>query len=496
MSSMTRSSFRDSGATLASSDSDRRTVIVERLNGSFGFTLQSYGIQYREESDVEIVTYVDFVDPIGHAHKAGLRSGDVIVSINGQDVERADHATLVSIIQSCPDRIRMVVVYENCVRKVELHMKYIRLTQMLEWKAREYQEVCAREKTLISRMDKSRGSGPYYTMQHPSQIVVRRNPVTSPPSSCTPGSYSSKSLPRPQNHAELIQSSPTASGSSSHTGPRCRQKGLSYLCIGRSSDCDCCFRPEAPHKMQSASSAAGASEAHHHRSKQQQSQSLQRPRSVHLSCYKETSAASPDERYLIRPSDRTTSANCKAYGGYGFGYEYSTAKNHHPKNPIPCVNPRLNHPQYYGRYQTQSVAPHKSADDLLLAAQFQSQCHLNNSPHLRQPSFQEPFHPVHRGPVQPTPQQPQVQALDSISFYTRPTQPSAGHSTVGRVPSESHHHRHHHPHSQPPHYRPFYQPQAQQQLNSPGNDDEGGFNEARRFRTLPAASNAKRADYR
>jgi hypothetical protein len=110
--------------------------------------------------------------------------------------------------------------------------------------------------------------------------------------------------------------------------------------------------------------------------------------------------------------------------------------------------------------------------------------------------FQEPFHPVHRGPVQPTPQQPQVQALDSISFYTRPTQPSAGHSTVGRVPSESHHHRHHHPHSQPPHYRPFYQPQAQQQLNSPGNDDEGGFNEARRFRTLPAASNAKRADYR
>lgn len=37
--------------------------------------IQSYGIQYREESDVEIVTYVDFVDPIGHAHKAGLRSG-------------------------------------------------------------------------------------------------------------------------------------------------------------------------------------------------------------------------------------------------------------------------------------------------------------------------------------------------------------------------------------------------------------------------------------
>lgn len=35
------------------------------------------------------------------------------MSINGQDVERADHAKLVAVIQSCPDRIRMVVVYEN-----------------------------------------------------------------------------------------------------------------------------------------------------------------------------------------------------------------------------------------------------------------------------------------------------------------------------------------------------------------------------------------------
>ena len=179
-------------------------------------------------------------------------------------------------------------------------------------------------------------------MQHPSQIVVRRNPANSP-SSCAPGSYSSKSLPRPQNHTESIHGSPTASGSSIHTGPRCRQgssKGLSYLCIGRSSDCDCCFRTEA-HKM-----SAAASESH--RSKHQ---SLQRPRSVHLSCYKETSAASPDERYLIRPSDRTN-GSCKAYGGYGFGYEYSTAKNHPNKwaNNFKNLTQKSTEPQFLGLF--------------------------------------------------------------------------------------------------------------------------------------------------
>ena len=37
--------------------------------------LQSYGIHYRDENDVEVITYVDFVDPLGQAHRAGLRSG-------------------------------------------------------------------------------------------------------------------------------------------------------------------------------------------------------------------------------------------------------------------------------------------------------------------------------------------------------------------------------------------------------------------------------------
>lgn len=149
-------------------------------------------------------------------------------------------------------------------------------------------------------------------MHNPSQGVIRRDPA---PSSTAPGSYSSKSLPRNQNQTEFIDGgSPTASGSSSQTGPHCGgNKRRSYLCIGRPSDCDCCFRPEG-YKM----SASGSI-----RSKQQQQQ---RPRSVHLSCYKDPNAFSPDERYLIRPSDRNSS--CKVYGGYGFGYEYSSVKGH------------------------------------------------------------------------------------------------------------------------------------------------------------------------
>ncbi|BFZ21987.1 hypothetical protein BsWGS_25026 [Bradybaena similaris] len=142
----------------------RRTIKLHRNRGqSWGFTLQTYGIRNKRTREVEIMSYVDYVEIDGSAWLAGMRRGDIILSVNGESVELCTHRELVKRIQSCSWELRLVVLFEDCCQKVELHERYLKLKRLLSQKVKELRGLEAEEKKIsqgipLSRCDSFRQS--------------------------------------------------------------------------------------------------------------------------------------------------------------------------------------------------------------------------------------------------------------------------------------------------------------------------------------------------
>lgn len=129
----------------------RRTIILTRRGtDTWGFTLQTYGIHHKKRNELELMTYVDYVEYNGAAYLAGMRPGDVILSINGVSMEDAEHDDLVNFIKTkCGKTMRMVVLFEDCCRKVELHMRYMKLKRVLADKIFELRSLQTQEKRIM-----------------------------------------------------------------------------------------------------------------------------------------------------------------------------------------------------------------------------------------------------------------------------------------------------------------------------------------------------------
>lgn len=118
-----------------------------------------------------MITYVEQVDADGAAAAAGMREGDVILSINGIDVEHADHASIVEAINACDARMRIVVIFEDCVRKVELHLKYINIQRSLQAKLRELEQLTVRERQVYDANWKTHSLPSQKKKTSPSDVI-------------------------------------------------------------------------------------------------------------------------------------------------------------------------------------------------------------------------------------------------------------------------------------------------------------------------------------
>lgn len=137
--------------------SKRRTLKLTKKENTWGFTLQTYGIKHKRTNEIEVLTYVDYIEISSPAWYAGLRKGDVILSVNGERVGDVTHQQLVDTIKKAGNTIRLVVLFEDCCRKVELHEKYMKLKAVLRSKYEELRELERQENQIIQNYCQEKG---------------------------------------------------------------------------------------------------------------------------------------------------------------------------------------------------------------------------------------------------------------------------------------------------------------------------------------------------
>ncbi|KAG6461745.1 hypothetical protein O3G_MSEX012818 [Manduca sexta] len=97
---------------------ETRTVVLHRARRGFGFVLRgakasSPLMELRPSERCPALQYLDDVDAGGVADRAGLKKGDFLVAINGEDVSAASHEHVVELIRSSGALVSMTVVSLN-----------------------------------------------------------------------------------------------------------------------------------------------------------------------------------------------------------------------------------------------------------------------------------------------------------------------------------------------------------------------------------------------
>ncbi|XP_029680563.1 SH3 and multiple ankyrin repeat domains protein 1 isoform X1 [Formica exsecta] len=95
--------------------SEPRTVVLHRSRKGFGFVLRgakatSPLMELTPSARYPALQYLDDVDQGGVADLAGLRKGDFLIQINGEDVTTASHEHVVDLIRKSGELVRMTVI--------------------------------------------------------------------------------------------------------------------------------------------------------------------------------------------------------------------------------------------------------------------------------------------------------------------------------------------------------------------------------------------------
>ncbi|KAF5895415.1 cytohesin-interacting protein-like [Clarias magur] len=141
---------------------ERQNVTMSKKDTeAFGFNIRTY--EDNTTDTTEPLTCVCLVKENSPAESAGLKTGDVILSVNSICVKGFEHEQIVDLVQKGSCVLKMEIVRGTAVKQKELQKKLEQLQRQLREKREELQKLIAQEERL--------GGGELRGTQSPSRLA-------------------------------------------------------------------------------------------------------------------------------------------------------------------------------------------------------------------------------------------------------------------------------------------------------------------------------------
>ncbi|XP_062852930.1 cytohesin-interacting protein-like [Trichomycterus rosablanca] len=127
---------------LAHDSSRQNVVMLKKDDEAFGFKIKT------DTNYCKLVTCVCSVTKNSPAESAGIRTGDVIITVNNMCVEGFSHQQIVDLIQKGPCLLKLGIVKCTSVKQKELQQKLHHLQMQLKDKWEELQRLITQEEHI------------------------------------------------------------------------------------------------------------------------------------------------------------------------------------------------------------------------------------------------------------------------------------------------------------------------------------------------------------
>eukprot|EP00118_Oscarella_pearsei_P014121 m.119129 g.119129 ORF g.119129 m.119129 type:complete len:962 (+) comp37673_c1_seq1:80-2965(+) len=125
----------------------RRTLLLEKSDKGWGFKVETCGSEKSQKR-----TYIVEVVEDMPAFYGGLRPGDVILEINGEEMEFASHEVVVSKLKSSNGPVRIAVKFVDGVKLIKLQRQFNILQHKLREKQSELWRIIEKEMEILGEL--------------------------------------------------------------------------------------------------------------------------------------------------------------------------------------------------------------------------------------------------------------------------------------------------------------------------------------------------------